>query len=86
MNHSIANSPDGFLRYNSNTKGGLRNQGWKDSEDAIHHSNGTLAGVSIALCEVQAYVYGARRSLALIYKKLGLLEKADKCLGGSRGL
>ncbi len=81
INCSIANSHDGFLRYNCNTKGGLRNQGWKDSEDAIHHSNGQLAEASIALCEVQAYVYGARRAMALIYKKLGRHEKAEKCLG-----
>jgi glycogen debranching enzyme len=85
INCSIANSHDGFLRYNCNTKGGLRNQGWKDSEDAIHHSNGQLAEASIALCEVQAYVYGARRAMALIYKKLRRHEKSREMPGGSRG-
>jgi glycogen debranching enzyme len=59
-------SLDGFLRYLCAAQGGLRNQGWKDSDDAIHHADGRLAEGSIALCEVQAYVYGARRAMAAI--------------------
>ncbi|MFZ4803693.1 MAG: glycogen debranching N-terminal domain-containing protein [Synechococcus lacustris] len=81
INRSLEISHDGFLRYNCNTKGGLRNQGWKDSEDAIHHSNGELVETSIALCEVQAYVFGAKRAMAQIYKNLKCHEKAEKCLG-----
>jgi glycogen debranching enzyme len=61
-----ARSPDGFLRYLCAVQGGLRNQGWKDSDDAVHHADGSLAEGSIALCEVQAYAYGARRSMATV--------------------
>ncbi len=64
-------SRDGFLRYERSARGGLRNQGWKDSDDAVHHADGRLAEGSIALCEVQAYVYGARRSMASILERLG---------------
>jgi hypothetical protein len=32
-------------------------QGWKDSDDAIFHANGTLARGPIAVCEVQGYAY-----------------------------
>ncbi|MGB5241287.1 MAG: hypothetical protein WBN80_11665 [Prochlorococcaceae cyanobacterium] len=32
--------------------------------DSIHHADGQLAEGSIALCEVQAYAYGARHLLA----------------------
>lgn len=64
-------SADGFLRYLCAAQGGLRNQGWKDSDDAVHHADGGLAEGSIALCEVQAYAYGARRSLARILERLG---------------
>lgn len=64
-------SPDGFLRYLCAAQGGLRNQGWKDSDDAVHHADGRLAEGSIALCEVQAYAYGARRSLARILERFG---------------
>ena len=37
----------------------LINQGWKDSWDGINFADGTLAEPPIALCEIQAYVYGA---------------------------
>ena len=48
------------------TPKGLVNQGWKDSHDAIFHEDGRLAEGPIALCEVQAYVYGAKRHAAAL--------------------
>ena len=51
--------PDGFIRYADTTGHGLVNQGWKDSEDAVQFSDGTLAAPPIALCEVQAYAHAA---------------------------
>ena len=51
---------DGFVEYSRKSGTGLRNQGWKDSEDSIFHDDGRLAEGSIALCEVQAYVYSAK--------------------------
>jgi glycogen debranching enzyme len=51
---------DGFVEYKRRSDGGLANQGWKDSEDAVFHANGQLAEPPIALCEVQGYVYLAR--------------------------
>jgi glycogen debranching enzyme len=50
---------DGYVEYQRSTPNGLANQGWKDSWDAIRFADGTLAEAPIALCEVQAYVYGA---------------------------
>ncbi len=50
---------DGYVEYARRTDKGLANQGWKDSHDAIFHADGRLAEGPIALCEVQAYVYGA---------------------------
>jgi len=55
---------DGFVEYSRMRESGLRNQGWKDSEDAIFHADGSLAAGSIALCEVQGYVYLALRLAA----------------------
>ena len=55
---------DGFVTYNRATERGLANQGWKDSFDSIFHADGRLADGPIALCEVQAYGYGARRAAA----------------------
>jgi len=62
---------DGFVEYGRRRESGLRNQGWKDSEDAVFHADGSLAAPPIALCEVQGYVYLARRSAALLAADLG---------------
>jgi len=75
-----AGSFDGFLRYQCAAQGGLRNQGWKDSDDAVHHSDGRLAEGSIALCEVQAYSYGAHRAMAAILRHFGRAEAAEPLL------
>ncbi|GAA1786635.1 glycogen debranching N-terminal domain-containing protein [Pseudarthrobacter sulfonivorans] len=50
---------DGFVEYERLNDRGLVNQGWKDSWDGINFADGSLAEPPIALCEVQAYVYGA---------------------------
>ena len=67
---------DGFVEYHRQTKEGLANQGWKDSFDSIFHHDGRLAEGPIALCEVQAYVYGAKRHAALLAGALGLPQRA----------
>ncbi|MHB8594826.1 MAG: amylo-alpha-1,6-glucosidase, partial [Acidimicrobiales bacterium] len=50
---------DGYVEYHRATDRGLANQGWKDSWDGIRYADGRVAQAPIALCEVQAYVYGA---------------------------
>jgi len=62
---------DGFVEYQRMTARGLANQGWKDSFDSIFHADGRPAEGPIALCEVQAYVFGARRAAAQIALALG---------------
>jgi len=57
---------DGFVEYQRRNAEGLVNQGWKDSNDAIFHEDGRLAEGPVALCEVQAYVYGAKRHAAAL--------------------
>jgi len=61
---------DGFVEYKRRTDGGLANQGWKDSEDAVFHANGDLAEPPIALCEVQGYVYLAKLLAAQLAAEL----------------
>ncbi len=63
---------DGFVEYYRQTKEGLANQGWKDSQDAVFHQDGRMAQGPIALCEVQAYVYGAKRHGSMLAGALGL--------------
>ncbi|HEX2165585.1 MAG TPA: amylo-alpha-1,6-glucosidase, partial [Thermoanaerobaculia bacterium] len=66
----------GFLEYDRKAVSGLVNQGWKDSNDSIFHADGQLAEPPIALCEVQAYVYAARRAAARLARDLGRGERA----------
>ncbi|MGB6309544.1 MAG: amylo-alpha-1,6-glucosidase [Steroidobacteraceae bacterium] len=67
---------DGFVEYHRQTKEGLANQGWKDSQDAVFHRDSRYAEGPIALCEVQAYVYGAKRHAALLAERLGDARQA----------
>ena len=67
---------DGFVEYYRQTKEGLANQGWKDSYDAVFHHDGRMAEGPIALCEVQAYVYGAKRHAATLAEALGDSQRA----------
>ncbi len=67
---------DGFVEYARRASSGLRSQGWKDSLDSISHRNGTLADGPVALCEVQGYVYAAKRGAAEIARMLGFAERA----------
>jgi glycogen debranching enzyme len=62
---------DGFVEYQRTTGQGLSNQGWKDSFDSIFHADGRAADGPIALCEVQAYVFAAKRGAARIARALG---------------
>ncbi|MFL6711699.1 MAG: glycogen debranching N-terminal domain-containing protein [Sulfurifustis sp.] len=68
---------DGFVEYARHSPNGLVHQGWKDSEDAVFHADGTLACAPIALCEVQGYVYAARRTAARLARLLGKAEQAQ---------
>jgi glycogen debranching enzyme len=57
---------DGFIEYQRQTDTGLAQQGWKDSQDSVFHADGRLADPPIALCEVQSYVYAAKRGAAML--------------------
>jgi glycogen debranching enzyme len=69
---------DGFIEYHNRSANGLVNQGWKDSYDSVSHEDGTLATGPIALCEVQGYVYDARKQIASLARILGKNDFAEK--------
>jgi glycogen debranching enzyme len=77
---------DGYIEYDSTSKEGLVNQGWKDSGDAIVNADGTLAQPPIALVEAQAYVYAAKQSIASLYRRAGETELADQLLREAEAL
>ena len=62
---------DGLVEYQRKTPRGLLHQGWKDSDDAICHADGSPAEGPIALCEVQGYVFAAWEAGARLAEALG---------------
>ncbi len=77
---------DGFVEYSRATNTGLVNQGWKDSEDSVFHADGRLAEPPIALCEVQAYVYEAKRQASRLARELGKMQTAERLAQEARQL
>ncbi|MCJ2541685.1 amylo-alpha-1,6-glucosidase [Thermostichus vulcanus] len=77
---------DGFVEYVRKAHRGLRNQGWKDSDDSIFYPDGSLAEPPLALCEVQGYVYEAKRLAADMAEALGNAEEADRLRQQARTL
>ena len=71
---------DGFVEYSRRSKGGLVHQGWKDSQDAVFHRDGSSAEGPIALCEVQGYVFAAKQGAAQLAQALGHKEQAGSLL------
>ena len=69
---------DGFVEYERRSRVGLRNQGWRDSQDAVVHEDGTPVEGPVALAETQGYVYYAKRRLAAVYGQLGDVERAER--------
>jgi glycogen debranching enzyme len=77
---------DGFVEYARRTPHGLVQQGWKDSHDSVFHADGTMAEAPIALCEVQGYVYAAKRAASDIAGALGHVFRAEELRGAARKL
>ena len=67
---------DGFVEYERRSPDGLLHQGWRDSDDAVFHADGTPAQGPIALCEVQGYVYAAQLAGGALATLLGEVERA----------
>ncbi len=67
---------DGLVEYQRNTPRGLLHQGWKDSDDAICHADGSAAEGPIAPCEVQGYVFAAWEAGARLVLALGRPDDA----------
>jgi glycogen debranching enzyme len=61
---------DGFVEYERRTEHGLENQSWKDSWDSQRFHDGRLAKTPIAPCEVQGYVYDAKRRVAELAREV----------------
>jgi glycogen debranching enzyme len=62
---------DGLLEYRRRSPGGLRNQAWKDSDEAIRHGDGSIADGPIATVEEQAFYILALERMAEILIAVG---------------
>ena len=71
-----ARNGGGFVTYKRAAESGLSNQGWKDSSDAIFHSDGRIPAGPIALVEVQGYVFAAYEGMSALAARRGAEELA----------
>ena len=73
---------DGFVEYRRRSKRGLVNQSWKDSGNSQLFHDGRQADPPIAPCEVQGYVYDAKRRAAElareVWRERELAERLDE--------
>ncbi len=57
---------DGYLEYRTRSSKGTKNQGWKDSGDAIVYDDGRPVAPPIATCELQGYWYIAQQLMGVL--------------------
>ncbi|MFZ0734122.1 MAG: glycogen debranching N-terminal domain-containing protein [Candidatus Sulfotelmatobacter sp.] len=62
---------DGFYAYQTRSTQGVKNQGWKDSGDAIVYEDGRQVDTPISTCEEQAFVYVAKIRMSEMFWFLG---------------
>jgi glycogen debranching enzyme len=67
---------DGYLEYLTRSKQGTKNQGWKDSGDAIIYDDGSPVPPPIATCELQGYWYIAQHLMGVMAWMLGERDDA----------
>jgi glycogen debranching enzyme len=69
---------DGFQEYGPRTPRGYRNQSWRDAHDGVLDEAGAFPELPIAMSELQAYVYGAKRSMAPLFEAWGDDKRAAR--------
>ena len=77
---------DGFLEYVTRSSKGVKNQGWKDSGDAIVDEHGDVVDNPIATSELQAYWYAGLQQAALAFAATGDVGMGARLLKRARAL
>jgi glycogen debranching enzyme len=67
---------DGYLEYQTRSSDGTKNQGWKDSGDAVIDDEGRPVPAPIATCELQGYWFAAQQAMAVLSAVMTSLEEA----------
>jgi glycogen debranching enzyme len=67
---------DGFLEYHTRSTAGTKNQGWKDSGNAIVYDDGLTVPAPLGTCELQGYWFAAQQVMAALNWALDKREDA----------
>ncbi|MFC0406778.1 amylo-alpha-1,6-glucosidase [Roseomonas elaeocarpi] len=76
----------GFHFYRTRSPKGLKNQSWKDSEQAVLYPDGRNVAAPIAMADVQAIFFGAQRSLGEAFATLGEAALSERLHGEAAAL
>lgn len=68
----------GFYRYKTRSEQGVKNQGWKDSNDAIVYADGSQAQDPLGTSEMQAFAYVAKLHFSEVMWHLGRMDVARR--------
>jgi glycogen debranching enzyme len=77
---------DGYLEYLTRSRKGTKNQGWKDSGDAIVYDDGTPVPAPIGTCELQGYWFAAQQAMSLLSAAMGEYGNAKALWGAASDL
>ncbi|MGH9474921.1 MAG: amylo-alpha-1,6-glucosidase [Terriglobales bacterium] len=69
-----------FYAFQTRSSQGVKNQGWKDSGDALIYPDGALVPDPIASCEIQGYAYEAKLRLCELLWLAGERAEAARML------
>jgi glycogen debranching enzyme len=67
---------DGYLEYLTQSTKGTKNQGWKDSGNAILYEDGRPVPAPLATCELQGYWFAAQQLMAVMSWAMGERDNA----------
>ena len=71
-------SESGFYKYQKRSEQGVKNQAWKDSDDAIVYPDGSQVEDPLGTCEMQAFGYAAKLHFSEVLWWLGEAEHATR--------
>ncbi len=75
---------DGFISTTGALPKGVKNQGWKDSDEAIVDERGEIVPNPIATSELQAYRYAALQQAGVAFALAGDATTVWSCSAGAR--
>ncbi|HEU4995823.1 MAG TPA: glycogen debranching N-terminal domain-containing protein [Gemmatimonadaceae bacterium] len=67
---------DGYLEYLTHSPKGTKNQGWKDSGNAILYDDGSPVPAPLGTCELQGYWFASLQLMSALHWTRGDLEQA----------